>query len=478
MSTKGLKKVIYNDGALGEVIASLDTVVTRNVFKNNITKKAELKAAIQVVGNICAALAEGEAATATAAKADGSTIAKLVAALCAVVARQPNLVSVLTRREYARELLALAAGSMVNLVPAGELYGSEGIIDPEALFSSRKYKLSLYPAEILSLALAIQNRYASSNLSDPIQRLIRACCPGATQEDFLLDGRFSTIHILSEIVAKARVSFNAGDIIRRDMRLIRGDNGQAIDIHQKEYLLTSYKAMQALIESCLYMSIALGEVKREVRPSANNGPGKAIYTIPAGSNMAQLVKIAFETKRLFNLRGESDQKALDGMRDKRAGAQYLWASAFVLDGNIVIESSTIVSEIERRLRFDEKSSDAVAITPEGYVHPKAKDQKMCNLVYFSSRPADLLELEKLLENNNSSDAALLIASIGATAESKRRFEEIVKSTSEWRPAIVALARKVREIVSVPVSAALSATMMRATHTAAPSAAVYRRVPRV
>lgn len=192
----------------------------------------------------------------------------------------------------------------------------------------------------------------------------------------------------------ARDTLTLGEI-RRESRPLRA-GVQAPPINSL-IVLTS-QSMRNVLSSALQMSLATGDVVQVPDPNAKskNAPKQTILHIKEDSAFMEIIKIINAYKRVYNLyaRKDYEQIVAHAAQHNLTPPDYLsldyYTKNITRSGNhYVFESSSVVTELETRLRIADYTNNDVAEGPRNTGRGVHSAIPAPNLTHFLRRAGDL-----------------------------------------------------------------------------------------
>lgn len=294
------------------------------------------------------------------------------------------------------DLVAVSWGSLI-LRTENVSTDNEGSVTFNMAATSGNPGLKFYPSIIWTTVVKIQEAYDT-----------KSCDLGALATDIPLIGKMLAVtgtamnsvagspQMCVPLVGACRFEGLPAGAYRRDRREFKLAQ---LNGYLTSPIAVSMRAMRAVLASALEMSIALGDVKREIIVSTSDKPKQTKYTVAAGTKYHDLMRFAALFKAHFTQAGLKDvtdaQMSLDSTILWKSCEN--WKSVDAFRADIVQISANPAAELEGRLRIHDVSPDE--LTVEGVTARPTKEIKSTNWTHFAKNMSQLHQAVQVIESN-------------------------------------------------------------------------------
>lgn len=334
---------------------------------------------------------------------------------------------------------------------SGSVTEADGRMTFAGLAENAGMKVQYYPTAIIPLMEGIQRRYEGLRLIPEATAVLERVLTGgqlAIPTNLEANGVLGQVQVLVSLLKRATLN-QPVQLLRRDERAVLGPEGGPLPPITQVLALATH-AMRAVLTSCLEMSIALGDVRKESVHKGANTPNGTKYLIRADSDFGRLLALALDTSRYYNQTGSKDLAAANA-----AGARFTiytlpgWRSMSVSGDTVTIDSASMVLEVETRLRIaDINGSDVVdqASTKPG------KGVRTPSFNYFMKNPQEIELMAEVVKACGTFDqvAAKCSGELSVRQDTIRRTKAIYEALQDqgyqrFREAIERIAADVAKV---------------------------------
>jgi hypothetical protein len=267
--------------------------------------------------------------------------------------------------------ISALSATVVNMVNSIErnasVTGPSGLLTWSSVAAASGITAAYYPQSLLLHVNRIYDSYKELNNTSPMVEKMARIIGKAPVDLSQMNSYTGAYHAAALFLQDCEVTFKYAGYYRRDaVRSVKGSEGNIIESPTSVLVLT-HATMRVILSACLEMSIKLGQVNRLVRANAKKDGGlpEVTYDVLKNSDFGNIIMLAKRSSALFNPAGPKDHafylatRPADERRVDIFSNEFFWKSVTITPEVYSIKSSSIVTEIEARLRISEYNNEEV-----------------------------------------------------------------------------------------------------------------------